>query len=175
MDTLESISPNRLATRKTWVSTGRDGFPREKSTTQLAVLCPTPGRRIRYSSASAIVFDLRASRLIRPCSFSICSSTCLILTALIWDNPPDLMTRAICSAGAEATASQLSKLALREAKALPELASEVFWDSMVPMSTSIGFLSACHLKGPYSCSKSSMTSLIATWSKISCRRLLMQR
>jgi hypothetical protein len=158
-----------------WVSTGRDGFPREKSSTHLAVLCPTPGRRIRYSSASDMFIDLRESRLMRPCSFSICSSTCLILTALIWDSPPDLMTRAICSAGAEATASQLSKLALREAKALPEFVSDVFWDSMVPMSTSIGSLSGCHLRGPYSCSKNSMTSPIATGSKISCRCLLMQR
>jgi hypothetical protein len=71
----------------------------------------------------------------------------------------------MCSAGAEATASQLSKLALTEAKALPEFASEVFWDSMVPISTSIGSLSGCHLRGPYSCSKSSMTSSITTSSK----------
>jgi len=144
MDTLEPISPNRLATRKIWVSTGRDGFPREKSNTQLAVLCPTPGRLIKKSLALVMVLDLRKSRVIRPFPLSICLSTCLILAALIWLNPPHLMTSAMRSAGADATASQLSKRALREANALLELASEVFWDRMVPMSTSIGSLSACH-------------------------------
>jgi hypothetical protein len=119
--------------------------------------------------------DLRESRLIRPCSLLICLSTCLILAALIWLNPPRLMTSAICPMGADATASQPWKLALREAKALPELASEVFWDSIVPMSTSTGSPTTCQWQDPYSCCRSLMTSLIATGSKISCCGLLMQR
>src|SRR4030042_6645585 len=110
--------------------------------------------------------DLRESLLIRPCALLICLSTCLILAALIWLNPPHLMTSAICPMGADATASQPRKLALREAKALPELASEVFWDSMVPMSTSMGPLLGCQRQEPYSCSRSLLTFSIATGSKI---------
>jgi hypothetical protein len=119
--------------------------------------------------------DPRESRLIWPCSRSICCSTCLILAALIRCKPPTSMARAMSSIEAEAMASQLSKLALREAKALPEFASEVFCDSMVPISSSIGSVFARHSLGPYSCSRSSMTSSIATSSKIPCRQPLMQR
>jgi hypothetical protein len=166
MGILSSISPSLLETRKTWVSTGREGLSREKRSTQLAVLGPTPGRRLKYSSASVIVMDLREPRVIRPSCFSICWSTCLILVALIWLNPPHLMAWAMPCAGVEATASQLSKLALRQAKARPELESDVFWDNMVSISTSAGSLLGCRWQGPYSCSRSLITWLMSTGSKI---------
>ena len=165
MRILGSISPSLLATRKIWVSTGRDGLSKEKSSTQLAVLGPTPGRRLKYSSASAIVLDLREPRVIRPSSFSICWSTCLILVALIWLNPPHLMALAMLGAGADATASQLAKLDLRQAKARPELASDVFWDNMVSIRTSTGSLLGCRWQGPYSRSRSLITWLMDTGSK----------
>ena len=175
MGVLGPISPSLLETRKTWVSTGRDGLPKEKSSTQLAVLGPTPGRRFKYSSAWVIVLDFREPRVMRPSCFSICRRTCLILPALIWPNPPHLMASAIRSAGADATASQLSKLVLRQAKARPELVSDVFWDNMVCISTSTGSLYGCCWRGPYSCSRSLITWLMmSTGSKIPCCRRLGQ-
>jgi len=166
MGILGSTSPSLLATRKIWVSTGRDGLSKEKSSTQLAVLGPTPGRRLKYSSASVMVLDSREPRVIRPSCFSICWSTCLILVALIWPNPPHLMASAMPCAGADATASQLSKLALRQAKALPELESDVFWDNMVSISTSTGSSLGCRWQGPYSCPRSLITWLMSTGPKI---------
>jgi len=172
MGILGSISPSLLETRKTWVSTGRDGLPKEKSSTQLAVLGPTPGRLLKYSSASVIDLDFREPRVIWPSSFSICWSTCLILVALIWLNPPHFMASAMPCGGADATVSQLSKLALRQAKARPELESDVFWDNMVSISTSTGSLLGCRWQGPYSCSRSLITWLMSTGPKIPrCRPL----
>ena len=172
MGILGPISPSLLETRKIWVSTGRDGLPRENRSTQLAVLGPIPGRCLKYSSASVIVLDLREPRVMWPSTFSSCWSTCLILVALIWLNPPHLMASAMSSAGADATASQLSKLDLRQAKARPELVSDVFWDNMVSISTSTGSLLGCRWQGPYSCSRSLITWLMSTGPKIPrCRPL----
>jgi len=96
----------------------------------------------------------------QPCSLAIFSSICFILTALTRDKPPNLIARAICSTGTEAIASQLPKLDISELNALPELASEVFWERMVPTSTATGSSPDCHSREPYSCSKSLIISSI---------------
>ena len=46
-------SPRRCATRSTWVSTGRAGRPRAKSSTHAAVFGPTPGNDRSHAFASS--------------------------------------------------------------------------------------------------------------------------
>ena len=41
--------PSRVPTRETWVSTGTSRIPSANSSTQAAVLRPTPGSEVRYS------------------------------------------------------------------------------------------------------------------------------
>jgi len=53
--------------------------------------------------------------------------------------------------------SQLSKVDISESKARLEFTSDVFWERIVAMSTSMGSLLGRHSRGPYSCSRYSMT------------------
>jgi len=55
-------SPRRFVTRRTWVSTGKAGIPKENRSRMFAVFTPTPGKEVRYALASGSGISRRKSR-----------------------------------------------------------------------------------------------------------------
>lgn len=90
---------------------------------------------------------------------------CVLMSA----RPPTLMVAATSASGAASTCCHVGKLALREAKALWEVRSVVFWDRMVRTSESSTLVWMLpHLQGTVRVN----TLLYDSWNVASC--LVMQ-
>jgi len=89
---LASAQPSRLVTLAMWVSTGKAGRPRSKSSTQAIVFAPTPGVSSRNLRISSVSHPRNVYKEKSPKWEWTLFKTSRILRAFMLDNPPERMT-----------------------------------------------------------------------------------
>ena len=92
------------------MSTGTSRIPRANSSTQAAVLRPTPGSEVRYCCASGTVSDAsQSSDSSPPGAVSLIARRIdLIRADLTFEIPPGRIASSISSTGASRIATQVS-------------------------------------------------------------------
>src|SRR5260370_24656817 len=88
--------------------------------------------------------------------------------AFVGARPPGWIAATSSPRGASATASHVGKRSIRRTKARPELASDVFWESIVSTSSATGSRCGRHSGTPYAASsRATISGIRATFG---CRR-----